>query len=51
MFSGSEIFHNDFAISVEFSSVHNNDSWVLTSVYGPCDAGFHGLVWKYANAR
>ena len=23
---------------MEFSSVHNNDPWILTSVYGPCDS-------------
>lgn len=22
---------------MEFSSVHNSDPWILTSVYGPCD--------------
>lgn len=26
MFTGSEIFHNSYAISVEFFSTHNNDS-------------------------
>jgi len=36
-FSGLEIFQNEFAISVEFPSQFNNDSWILTSVYGPCD--------------
>lgn len=37
IFIGTEIFQNNFAISVEFSSRLNNDTWVLTSVYGPCD--------------
>jgi hypothetical protein len=37
VFIGTEVFQNNFAISVEFSSVHSNDSWILTSVYGPCD--------------
>jgi hypothetical protein len=37
IFTGIEIFRNSFAISVEFSSLHNVDSWILTSVYGPCD--------------
>jgi len=36
-FTSFEIFQNEFAISVEFSSQFNNDSWILTSVYGPCD--------------
>lgn len=38
VFSGSQVFQNEFAISIEFSSSHNNDSWILTSVYGPCDS-------------
>lgn len=37
VFIGTELFQNNFAISVEFSSVQSNDSWILTSVYGPCD--------------
>lgn len=38
IFSGVEIFQNKFAISVEFTSTHNHDCWILTSVYGPCDS-------------
>lgn len=38
VFTGFEIFQNEFAISVEFCSVHNDDPWVLTSIYGPCVA-------------
>jgi hypothetical protein len=38
VFHGVEVFQNSFAISIEFCSVHNNDSWVLTSIYGPCGA-------------
>jgi hypothetical protein len=38
VFHGSEIFQNNFAISVELCSALNNDSWILTSVYGPCTA-------------
>lgn len=37
IFGGSEIFQNNFAISVEFFSTISNDSWILTSVYGPYD--------------
>jgi hypothetical protein len=37
VFIGTEVFQNNFAILVEFSSVHSNDSWILTLVYGPCD--------------
>jgi mannosylglycoprotein endo-beta-mannosidase len=35
-FSGTRIFSNNFCVSIEFCSVHNNDSWVLTCVYAPC---------------
>lgn len=38
IFVGSELFQNDYAISVEFTSVHSNEYWILTSVYGPSDA-------------
>jgi hypothetical protein len=38
VFSGAEIFRNSFALSVEFTSRHNNSYWVLTNIYGPCDA-------------
>lgn len=36
-FSGLEIFQNNFTISVEFTSLLNNNTWILTSVYGPYD--------------
>lgn len=36
-FTGTVLFQNQFSISVEFISALNNDTWVLTSVYGPCD--------------
>lgn len=35
-FSGVEVFQNEFAISVEMTSMINNNSWVLTTVYAPC---------------
>lgn len=34
--SGTMVFQNSYATSVEFTSLHNNDSWVLTNVYAPC---------------
>ena len=37
VFSRAKIFQNNYAISVQFSSLHNNDSWILTFIYGPCD--------------
>jgi hypothetical protein len=30
------VFSNRFAISVEFTSKINNDSWLLTAIYAPC---------------
>lgn len=35
---GQLSFQNNFAISVDFTSKHNNADWVLTNVYGPCTA-------------
>ena len=36
LFSGTEIFQNEYALSVEFTSKLNNDCWVLTNIYDPC---------------
>lgn len=36
MFSGELIYANDYSISIELTSMHNNESWVLTNIYGPC---------------
>ena len=36
LFTGIKIFSNAYAISVEFTSLHNLDKWLLTNVYGPC---------------
>lgn len=35
-FSGTLVFSNAFAMSVEFVSKHNDDNWLLSNVYGPC---------------
>lgn len=37
IFAGHMVFQNRFAILVEFSSNHNSEPWILSSVYGPCD--------------
>jgi hypothetical protein len=29
-------FQNNFASSVQFTSVHNNSTWILTNIYAPC---------------
>lgn len=36
MVLGTEVFQNDFPISVEHTSKFNNDSWILTTIYAPC---------------
>lgn len=38
LFAGELLFSNEFALSVEFTSLHNNANWILTCVYGPCTA-------------
>lgn len=35
-FWGNLVFNNNFAMSVEFTSKLNNESWILTAVYAPC---------------
>lgn len=45
MFSGELIFSNEFAISVELNSMHNDESWILTNVYAPCtDEGKRNFI-------
>lgn len=36
IFSGEIIHRLRFAVTVKFTSRHNNETWVLTTVYGPC---------------
>lgn len=36
VFSGRKVFSNAFALSVQFYSRHDNSTWLLTVVYGPC---------------
>jgi len=35
-FEGQLVFSNDYALSVEFTSRLNNETWILTTVYAPC---------------
>jgi hypothetical protein len=35
LFSSTQIFQNDFVVSMEMTSIFNNNSWILTSVYAP----------------
>jgi hypothetical protein len=30
------VFQNDFAMSIEFKSLHTGNYWMLTNVYAPC---------------
>lgn len=36
IFSGEVLQINKFSVTVKFSSVHNSQTWNLTTVYGPC---------------
>ena len=38
VFAGNMVFSNEFAVSMEFLSLHNETKWLLTCVYGPCTA-------------
>jgi hypothetical protein len=35
---GVEIFRNSYALSVQFTSCQDSSCWILTNIYGPCDA-------------
>ena len=35
-FVGNEAFDNEFALSIEFTSIHSGARWTLTNVYAPC---------------
>jgi exonuclease III len=35
-FTGSLAFSNNFVVSIDFHSNHDQSDWVLTNVYGPC---------------
>ena len=37
VFSGTVLDKQHFGMTVDFTFVHNNDAWKLTTVYGPCD--------------
>lgn len=43
VFSGQKVHSNEFSLSMEFTSLHNDISWVLTCVYGPCTSEGKGL--------
>ncbi|KAG2620940.1 hypothetical protein PVAP13_3NG233526 [Panicum virgatum] len=37
-FYGHLAFSNDFSISVELTSKHDDSTWLLTNIYAPCTA-------------
>lgn len=49
VFAGLLVETQRFGVVIKFSSVHNNDSWVLVSVYGPCSGLERDLFvsWLY----
>lgn len=38
MFHGECLFKNRYSISIRFTSAHTGASWILTNIYGPCEA-------------
>ena len=36
-FSGEVIAQNRFSLSIQFTSLLSNQSWILSNIYGPCD--------------
>jgi hypothetical protein len=38
LFSSTIVFQNDYCMFVEFTSKHNNESWLLSNIYAPCTA-------------
>lgn len=46
---GQVLYISDFAISVQFRSRHNAETWTLTTVYGPCHGEKRDLFvqWLY----
>lgn len=36
LFDGETLFHNDFSLSIRFTSKISGDTWILSNIYGPC---------------
>src|SRR3954470_5481084 len=49
MFHGTLVESNRFAITINFTSAHNAESWTLVSVYGPCQGALRVefVQWFY----
>jgi hypothetical protein len=37
VFSGEVVQTNKFAVTVKFTSTHNSQVWILSTIYGPCN--------------
>lgn len=52
IFQGQLLFHNDYALSVESTSLHNGATWVLTNIYAPCTQdGKRGFLQWFSNIQ
>ncbi|KAJ1283813.1 hypothetical protein BS78_03G155500 [Paspalum vaginatum] len=50
LFDGELVFPNNFAMSLEFTSLVNDASWRLTNIYAPCTAdGKRGFLDWFEN--
>ncbi|CAO2167262.1 unnamed protein product [Urochloa humidicola] len=49
IFSGEIIEINKFAVTVKLTSLHNNEAWTLTTVYGPCQGEDRQLFVEWLN--
>lgn len=38
MFRGDLVFTNEYALSVQFHAQHDSSSWLMTSIYAPCQS-------------
>ena len=36
IFTGQVIQVLNYVVTVKFTSAHNNETWMLTTIYGPC---------------
>lgn len=36
LFTGTKTFRNNYAVTMDFFSMHDNTRWVLTCIYAPC---------------
>jgi hypothetical protein len=52
LFHGTLVFHNSYAISIDFASRHNDAHWLLTNIYAPCtSSGKHQFLDWFMNIQ